>query len=119
MLEHRVEFQVISQASDGLEANQQAQELQSDLVVLDIGLPMLNGIEAGRRIRVVSNSKILFFSQEFSTSVLDQAFLLGGHGYLRKSDTDGELMLAVDAVVQGRKFVSSRLKPYVIPDSAR
>ncbi len=63
MLQHRVEFDVV-QASDGLEAVRRAEELQPDLILLDIGLPKLNGFEACRRIRNLSpDSKILFVSQ--------------------------------------------------------
>src|SRR5271170_4203313 len=64
-LRKRPELQIVGEVSDGLEAVQKAQELQPDLIVLDIGLPTLNGIEAARRIRSVSpESKILFVSQE-------------------------------------------------------
>ena len=114
-LQKRREFRAIWQAADGLEAVQQAQALQPDLILLDIGLPQLNGIEAARRIQQVSpNSKILFVSQEFSEVVVEQALLLGAHGYLWKSDTAGELLSAVDEVLQGRQFVSSSLRSRTI-----
>jgi DNA-binding NarL/FixJ family response regulator len=116
-LEQRAEFQVIGQAADGLEAVQQTQELQPDLILLDIGLPKLNGIEAGRRIRkFCPRSKILFFSQETSAEVVHEAFRLGAQGYLLKSDV-GELLLAVDAVLQGKQFISSHLRPYAITNT--
>src|ERR1700730_19303197 len=64
------DLQVIGEASDGLEAVQKAQELQPELIVLDIGLPTLNGIEAARRIRKLApESKIIFLSQESSADV--------------------------------------------------
>jgi CheY-like chemotaxis protein len=114
-LQRRREFRAIWQAADGLEAVQQAQALQPDLILLDIGLPQLNGIEAARQIQKVSpNSKILFVSQEFSEVVVEQALLLGAHGYLWKSDTAGELLPAVDEVLQGRQFVSSSLRSRTI-----
>jgi CheY-like chemotaxis protein len=110
-LQKRPEFRTIWQAADGLEAVQQAEALQPDLVLLDIGLPRLNGIDGARRIQKVSpNSKILFVSQEFSEVVVEQALLFGAHGYLWKSDTAGELLPAVDEVLQGRRFVSSSLR---------
>ncbi|MGA9813310.1 MAG: response regulator transcription factor, partial [Terriglobales bacterium] len=63
MLETRPELQVIGEVSDGLEAVYQAEKLQPDLIVLDIGLPLQNGIEAARQIRELSpNSKVLFLS---------------------------------------------------------
>jgi len=78
----------------------------------------LNGIEAVRRIQKVSpNSKILFVSQEFSEIVVEQTLLLGAHGYLWKSDMAGELLSAVDEVLQGRQYVSSSLRCRSIPET--
>ena len=75
------ELQIIGEASDGLEAVQKAEELQPDLILLDIGLPTLNGIEAARRIRKLSpESKILFVSQESSADVVQEALSVGGTG---------------------------------------
>src|SRR5271157_3766281 len=73
-LANRPELQIVAEASDGLEAVHKAEELQPDLIVLDVGLPTLNGIEAARRIRRLSSeSKILFVSQESSTDVVQEA----------------------------------------------
>ena len=108
-------FQLIYEASDGLDAIERAEELKPDLILLDIGLPRMNGIEAGRRIRKVSpNSKILFVSQESSADVVQEALHLGAQGYLLKSDAAGELLPAVNAVLQGRQYLSRRLRPHVI-----
>jgi len=116
-LQQRLDFNIVGEASDGLEAVQQAQKLQPDLVLLDIGLPKLNGIEAGRRIRKLApNSKILFFSQESCLEVVLEALRLGASGYLLKSDAADELLIAVDAVRQGRQFVSSHLRSQVFVD---
>jgi len=69
---------VVGEASDGLEAVQKSEELQPDLIVLDIGLPSLNGIEAARRIRnLAPKSKILFLSQESSADVVQEALNSG------------------------------------------
>ena len=118
-LQKRPEFRAIWQAADGLEAVQQAEALQPDLILLDIGLPRLNGIEAARRIQKVSpNSKILFVSQEFSELVVEQMLLLGAHGYLWKSDAVGELLPAVDEVLHGRQFISSRFRSRTLPKTS-
>ena len=70
----RPELQIVGEVTDGLEAVQRAEQLQPDLIVLDIGLPSLNGIEAARRIRkVCPESKILFLSQESSADVVQEA----------------------------------------------
>lgn len=110
-LQENSEYQIIAEASDGLEAVQQAEELHPDLILLDIGLPTLNGIEAGRQIRKVSpRSKILFVSQEGSADIVHVALdQLGADGYLLKLDA-AELLGAIDAVLQGTQFVSSHLK---------
>ena len=106
----RPELQVIGEASDGLEAVQKAEELQPGLIVLDIGLPRLNGIEAARRIRKVSpESKILFVSQESSADVVQEALSLGALGYVIKAYAGSELLAAVEAVLHGKQFVSSGL----------
>jgi DNA-binding NarL/FixJ family response regulator len=107
-LQTRPEFQFIGEASDGLEAVQKAQELQPDLIMMDIGLPSLNGIEAARQIRKLSpESKIIFFSQESSADAVHEALSLGAHGYVVKARAGRELLAAVEAVLQGTQFVSS------------
>jgi DNA-binding NarL/FixJ family response regulator/sulfur relay (sulfurtransferase) DsrF/TusC family protein len=102
--------EVISEASDGLEAVQKAQELQPDLIVLDIGLPTLNGIEAARRIRThTPQAKILFLSENRSLDIAKEALRCGGSGYVLKSDAASELALAVEVVLHGKLFVSASL----------
>jgi DNA-binding NarL/FixJ family response regulator len=109
-LRKRPEFQVVGEASDGLEAVHKSKELQPDLIVLDLGLPTLNGIEAARRIRQLSpGSKVLFLSQESSTDVVREALSSGALGYLVKTQAGSELLPAVDAVLHGREFLSSGL----------
>ena len=104
------DLEVISGVSDGLEAVQRAKELQPDLIVMDIGLPKLNGIEAARRIRkLVPKSKILFLSQESSDDVVHEALSLGARGYVVKIQAGSELLSAVQAVLQGKQFVSKGL----------
>ena len=101
------DLQVIGEAGDGFEAIHKAEELQPDLIVLDIGLPTLNGIEAARRIRKLSpESKILFVSQESSADVVQEALHIGAHGYVVKSQAGMELLAAVEAVRQGKQFIS-------------
>ena len=106
-LGNRQDLQVVGEASDGLEAVQKAVELKPDLVLMDIGLPSLNGIEAARRIReLVPETKILFLSQETSAEVIQEALSLGTSGYVVKVNAGIELVPAIDAVVSGERFVS-------------
>lgn len=110
ILQEETECVVIGEASDGLQAVEQADELQPDLILLDLSLRKLNGMEVGRRIRKLSpHSKIVFLSQECSPEVVQGALRLGASGYLLKSDAT-QLPLAVDAILKGEVFVSSRLK---------
>ena len=101
------ELRVIGEATDGLQAVQQAQELLPDLILLDIGLPTLNGIEAARRIRKLSpESKILFISQESSADVVQEALALGALGYVVKAHAGSELLAAVNTVLKGSHQMS-------------
>jgi DNA-binding NarL/FixJ family response regulator len=109
-LEERAEFQIIGQAVDGLDAIRKAGELQPDLILLDIGLPKMNGIAAAREIhKVVQKAKILFLTQETDPEIVKAAVDAGASGYVVKSGND--LFEALEAVVRGRQFVSRRLQP--------
>ena len=110
MIQQRSEFQVICEVSDGLEAVDVARRLQPDLILLDIGLPTLNGIEAARRIREVSAaSRILFVSENRSIDIVEEALSTGAAGYVVKSDAAGQLLHAVNEVLEGKRFVSDSL----------
>jgi len=96
---------VICGVSNGLEAVQKAQELKPDLILMDIGLPGLNGMEAARRIRTLApNSKIIFLTQESSPELVREAVSLGASGYVFKSKAETDLLIAVDSVLQGKQF---------------
>jgi DNA-binding NarL/FixJ family response regulator len=104
-----LELQVVGDASDGLEAVQKAVELKPDLILMDIGFPSLNGIEAARQIRkLVPESKIIFLSQESSAEVVQEAMGVGAAGYVIKIMAGCELLTAVETVLIGNRFVSSR-----------
>jgi DNA-binding NarL/FixJ family response regulator len=106
----RAELQIIGEVTDGLQAVQKAEELQPDLIVLDIGLPSLNGIEVARQVRKVSlKSKILFVSQESSADMVGGALGTGARGYVVKADAGSELLDAVDTVLRGGLFVGKRV----------
>ena len=103
---------VISEGSDGLEAVQKSEELQPDLVLLDIGLPNLNGLEAARQIRKVSpGSRILFLTMQDSPEVAQEALMTGALGFVDKLDAVSDLLLAVNTVMRNQRFVPRRLCP--------
>ena len=111
----QTELHVIGEVSDGLEAVQQAQELQPDLILLDIGLPTLNGIEAARRIQVVAPaSKILFLSENRAPDIVEEALRTGAGGYVVKSEAASELLPAIKAVLEGKRFISASLAAHFL-----
>lgn len=106
-------WQIICEVSDGSQAVQKAEEIQPDLIVLDIGLPKVSGIEAAPSIRKVApGSKILFLSENRDPDVAAAALSAGGHGYVVKSDGENELLVAVEAVLHGKRFVSSTFNSF-------
>ena len=101
------ELQVVGEASDGLEAVQKAAELKPDLILLDISLPSLNGLEAARQIRrLLPESKIIFLSQESSPEVMQEALGLGAWGYVVKTKAGSDLLAAAESLISGKRFVS-------------
>jgi DNA-binding NarL/FixJ family response regulator len=109
-LEKVAELQIIGEVCDGLTSVEQAKALQPDLILLDIGLPTINGIEAAKRIREVSPlSKILFVSESRSFEIAEEALKTGATGYVVKSDAATELLPAIKAVLEGRRFISASL----------
>ena len=109
ILKGRSEFRV-TEASDGLEAVQKAEEQQPDVILLDIGLPILNGMMVARRVaKLAPASRVLFVSQESSPVVVREALGLGAVGYVHKQRAQSDLLPAIDAVLGGAQFVSKGL----------
>ena len=110
IVQNRPGLEVICEVADGLEAAEKAGELRPELVLLDVGLPRLNGIEAARQIRSLSPySIILFVSQESSADIAKAALETGARGYVVKADVGRELIAALDAVLRGETYVSKSL----------
>jgi DNA-binding NarL/FixJ family response regulator len=106
MLSKSPNLQVVGEASDGLEAVHKAEKLQPDVILLDLGLPSINGLEAARRIhRLSPKSKIIFASLESSTEIVQEALRSGAHGYVIKTEMASQLLPAIEAVLEGRRFV--------------
>jgi len=111
LLSHDPTLDVICQTASGEEAVSKAEELQPDLVLLDISLPGISGIEAAQQIRRVSpQSHIIFLSQYDSLQMVNEALKVGGHGYVAKVDAGLELLSAIRTVREGTRFVSARIR---------
>ena len=109
-LDKEPNLHIIGVAVDGLEAVRKAEKLQPDLILLDISLPKLNGLEAARQIRrVAPKSTILFLSGESDPDVVRNALSAGGLGYVLKSDAAQDLLTGIESVLLGRRFVSRKL----------
>lgn len=105
-------FRSIVEAADGLEAVAKAAELQPDLVLLDIAMPKLSGIDAAARIRLLApQSKVLFVSLNTDSDIVQSALSDGARGFVLKSRIEHELLPAVEAALQGKRFVSPGLYP--------
>ena len=111
ILEPQEQWQIVGEAADGLDAIQKARKLKPDVVLLDIGLPNLNGIEASRCMgELVPDAKIVFLSQNQDRRIVKMALSNGVQGYLLKVDATNELVPAIRAVLRGEKFASRRLR---------
>lgn len=104
-------LKIIAVSQNGLEAVQLSKSLQPELVLLDIGLPGLNGIDAARQIRQLAPvAKIVFVTQESSPDVVEEAFRAGACGFVRKVRTEKDLVIAIVNVCKGAQFVSHGLR---------
>jgi DNA-binding NarL/FixJ family response regulator len=104
------ELQIVSEVSDGLEAVLKTEELQPDLVLLDLSLPKLNGVEAANRIRrATPAAKIVFITAYRDSEAIDTVLRNQADGYVLKWEIARELLPAIETVVWGGKFVSPRL----------
>jgi DNA-binding NarL/FixJ family response regulator len=103
-------FQIVGEAADGDEAIQKSQELQPDIILLDISLPTINGIDAARKIaEVAPKSKIIFVTENLSPDIAEKALTTGATGFVIKSDAARELLPAIKAALEGKRFISASL----------
>lgn len=105
------EWQISTEAVKGAEALEKAQELEPDLVLLDIDLPDMNGIEIARRLQAIApNAKVIFLTAESSPEIVKAALSSGAAGYLLKSQVVGELLPALKSAFAGKRFIGKGIR---------
>jgi len=120
ILEARPEWEVVAEASDGRDAVRQMSSLQPDVAILDIGMPLLNGIDATRQIvRRFPKIQVLILSMHSAEAYIIQALKAGARGYLLKDSADTELIRAVAAVAAGKSFFSPAVAKVMLDDYVR
>ena len=111
MLEDETSFQVVGEASDGLEAVARAEELRPDVVVMDCALPQINGVEATRRILAkLPDTAVLMLSMHSEDTLIRQALAAGARGYILKNAMDLDLVSAIKKVAEGKMVVDPQIK---------
>ena len=120
LLEREPDMQVVGEAEDGRAAVEQARQLQPDVVVMDIAMPLLNGIEATRQIKCLPyKTEVLVLSMYDDEGYIRQALTAGALGYILKDAVARELMDAIRAINQGEAVLSSAVTRLVIEDYLR
>jgi DNA-binding NarL/FixJ family response regulator len=119
-LEQREEFEVVGEAADGREAVRMAEELGPDVVIMDIAMPNLNGIDAAAQmVKRNAQLKVIILSMHSDESYLTRALTAGVKGYLLKETADLDLYRAVQAVAQGKVFFSPAIANTLLEDYMR
>jgi two-component system response regulator NreC len=120
ILEERSDWEVVAEAGDGRAAVEQALALKPDVAVLDIGMPLLNGVESTRQIiRRLPSVKVLILSMHAEEAYITQSMQAGARGYLLKDAADTELIDAVVAVAAGKSFFSPAVAKVIRDDNFR
>ncbi|MGB8494847.1 MAG: response regulator transcription factor [Candidatus Acidiferrum sp.] len=116
LLESRDGWQVCAEAVDGRDAVEKAAKHKPDVAILDIGMPLLNGVDATRRIRKAApDTQVLILTMHESDELVQQVVEAGARGYILKDDAGRVLLAAVDAIRQNKPYFSVRTSPAVDP----
>lgn len=117
LLEGEPNFQIVGEAENGREAVKRVAELVPDVVIMDIAMPLLNGIEATRQIKqLCPKTKIIILSMHSHDIYISELFSLGASGYLLKNSTGTDIIKAVDAAICGNTYLSPTISRRVIED---
>jgi two-component system, NarL family, response regulator NreC len=120
VLEERPDWVVIAEAGNGRDAVRQAEELKPDVAILDVAMPLLNGIETTRQIvKRCPNTRVLVLTMHADEAYVNQILKAGATGYLLKDSADVDLIQAVSAVSQGKSFFSPGVARLMLDDYVR
>ena len=120
VLEERPEWEVVAEAGDGREAVRQAEQHRPDVAILDVAMPLLNGIEATRQIiKRTPATRVLILSMHADEAYVTQILQAGAIGYLLKDSADVDLIQAVSAVSEGKSFFSPSIARVMLDDFVR
>jgi two-component system, NarL family, response regulator NreC len=120
VLERQSDFQVVGEASDGREAVAMAQKLAPDVLVMDIGMPNLNGIEAARQLAAAApQMAVVILSMHSDESYVLRALKAGAKAYLLKESAESDLIAAIRAVYSGKAFFSPAVSRMLVEDYVR
>jgi DNA-binding NarL/FixJ family response regulator len=115
LLEAQTDWEVCGEAADGREAVEKASELKPDIIILDIGMPSLNGLEATRQIlKINPDAKILVLTLHDSDSVVREVLNAGARGFLLKSDAARDLVAAAEALRRDKTYFTSKVAAMVL-----
>ncbi len=117
ILSEQPDMEIVGEAANGREAVQQAEKLQPDIVIMDVTMPELNGIEATRRITAAApRSRVLALSMHKDAVYVREILRAGARGYLLKDSADADLIAAVRAVAKGEGYLSPAISDAVLTD---
>lgn len=117
VLEAESEFRVVGEARDGREAINRVEQLKPDIVIMDITMPLLNGIEATRQIKKANpKTKIIILSMHSHNRFISELFSLGASGYLLKDSRGSDIVNAINAAIRGDTYLSPSISRQVIED---
>ena len=115
LLESHAGWEVCGEAKTGREAVEKADDLKPDIIILDISMPELNGVEAARRIRKTSaDTEILILSMHYSDQLIREIVDAGVRGYIMKSDSDRDLIIAVETLAKHKPFFTSHATEVIL-----